>query len=336
MTIKVAILGAGTIGAVHARNVDAHPKYDLRFVADPNMDLATALVDKFGGVAVASAEEAVADESVDAVIVASSTIAHKDHVLLAAKHRRALLCEKPVATSLSDATECLAAARDVEMTAMTGFNRRLDRAYEGLKQSIEAGHVGKVEALRLVSRSDTLPQPEAASRSGGTLREKGAHFYDLASWLADADPVEINGMGACLIDPRYADYGDVDTAILSLRLENGALAGFDFGRRTVYGYEEMIEVFGSDGLLVADRQPVAGISQLDGQGWSNPGLDASWRQRFAETYVRELDVLAEAIEDQRPVHATLEDGVRAQAVAEAAVEALSSGATVQIEPVWRV
>ncbi len=148
------------------------------------------------------------------------------------------------------------------------------------------------------------------------IREKGAHFFDLACWLAcrlaGSDPVEVGAMGDCLIDPRFADFGDVDTAIVTLRLQNGTLATFDFGRRTTYGVDELIEVFGSDGLLLADRQPVPGAIQRAGARVSAPGLHRDWYQRFAPSYVDEL-----------------------AAFAEAAIVALAERRLVAVEPVWR-
>lgn len=333
--IRVALLGAGSIGALHAANLAAHPEFALTRVADTDLARAEALAARFGGGAHDEAEAAVAAPDVDAVIVGSSTDAHRDHVLLAARRKRALLCEKPVATSLEDAVACVAAVEAAGIVASMGFNRRLDAAYAALRNGVARGEIGAVETLRLVSRSDAPPPPESAARSGGMIREKGAHFYDLAAWIAGADPVEAVALGGCLIDARFADFGDVDTALIGLRLANGALASFEFGRRTSFGCDEMIEAFGADGLLIADRQPVAGARRLSGSAWTAPGLDPSWRTRFAATYVAELDAFAAAIKGEAAPHATLRDGLRAQAASEATLAALASGQATPIAPVWR-
>jgi myo-inositol 2-dehydrogenase/D-chiro-inositol 1-dehydrogenase len=333
--IDVALLGAGSIGVIHAQNLHDHPAFRLRFVCDVDLGRAEELANRFGGSATTSPEEAVGSDGVDAVIVASSTVAHRDNVLLAARAGRAVLCEKPVADSLDDALDCMSAAADAGIVAAMGFNRRLDASYMMLQEQVAEGAIGQVEMMRIVSRSDIPPAPESAALSGGMIREKGAHFFDLACWIADADPVEVSAMGACLIDPGFADYGDIDTAAITLRLASGALIALEFGRRTNYGYDEMIEAFGSGGLAASDRQATPGISVLSGAHWSSPGLHASWRERFAATYVSELDSFAGAIRGEQPVHATLADGVRAQAVAEAVIEALRTGHVTPIEPVWR-
>ncbi len=333
--IGAALLGAGSIGSIHARNLRDHPRFRLRHIIDVDGNRAAALCRRYGGEPGDDAEAAVADPSVDAVIIGSSTTAHRDHVLLAARHRRALLCEKPIAASLDDAMACVDAVEEAGIVAAMGFNRRLDPGYSDLHKRVAAGAIGDVEMMRLVSRSDNPPPPESVVQSGGMIREKGVHFYDLACWVADSDPVAVSAAGSCLIDPAYGDHGDVDTAILTLRLANDALVGFDFGRRTAYGCDELIEVFGSRGLLVAERQPAAGARGfVDGQA-SGPALNTSWREQFAQTYPAELDAFAAAIGGESDVHSGLRDGLRAQAVAEAAVGSLSRNAMVKIEPVWR-
>jgi len=333
--IGVALLGAGSIGEVHAKNLFNHTDFDLRVIADLDEQRAGTLGERYGATAIDSAEAAVADPSIDAVIVASSTSVHKDHVLLAAEHNKALLCEKPIATSLADAAACLDAANSAGIVAAMGFNRRLDTAYGELQDAVSSGDIGTVEMMRLVSRSDNPPPPQSAIHSGGMIREKGAHFFDLASWIAGSDPVEIQALAGCLIDDAYAEYDDVDTAILTLRLDSGALVGLDFGWRTPYGCDEAIEVFGSKGLLEANRQPVAGITRLSGRQFASPGLDPSWRTRFAQTYISQLDRFAASIKENKPVHSSLRDGLRAQAVAEAAVLAIKDGGTIEIAPIWR-
>ena len=333
--IKFALIGAGVIGRIHARNISHSTTCSLAHVVDVDRGRAGELCRSFGGRADDSVDRALSDDTVDAVVIASSTDAHKGHVLAAARAGKAILCEKPIADSLDDARHCVEEIERAGVIAAMGFNRRLDAAHRDLHDRLSAGDIGKIEMLRLVSRSASPPRPETAAHSGGMIREKGAHFFDLACWLAGSDPVEVTAMGGCLIDPRFADFDDVDTAIVTLRLENGSLAGFDFGRRTAYGVDELIEVFGSDGLLLADRQPVPGAIQRAGARLSAPGLDRDWYQRFAPTYVDELAAFAAAVRGEAEVHASMTDGLRAQAIAEAAIVALRERRTMAIAPAWR-
>jgi myo-inositol 2-dehydrogenase/D-chiro-inositol 1-dehydrogenase len=333
--MKIALFGAGTIGRIHARNISQSTTCSLACVVDTDRSRASDLCRLFGGRADKSISRALADDTLDAVIIASSTDAHKDHVLAAAEAGKAILCEKPIADSIDDAKRCVDATDRAGVVAAMGFNRRLDAAHQELFSRLTVGEIGRIEMLRLVSRSATPPPPEMSAHSGGMIREKGGHFFDLACWLAGSDPVEVTAMAGCLIDPRFAEFDDVDTAMLTLRLQNGALAGFDFGRRTAYGVDELIEVFGSDGMLLADRQPVSGTIKRAGAYISGPGLNRDWYERFAPTYVDELAAFVAAVRGDGDVHASMTDGLRAQAVAEAAIIALREQRSVAIGPVWR-
>jgi len=167
------------------------------------------------------------------------------------------------------------------------------------------------------------------------LREKGTHHYDLAYWLARSEPVEIYAAGGCLFDPGFATYGDVDTAALTLRFASGALATFSFSRRTAYGCDESIEVFGSKGMLQSRAPRPRSISLYQGGRVIDDGIDGHWYDRFASTYVAELDALIAAVRAGVAVEPTLVDGMRAQAIAEGAVESLTRGVPVQIANVWQ-
>jgi myo-inositol 2-dehydrogenase / D-chiro-inositol 1-dehydrogenase len=334
-TTTFALIGAGTIGKVHARNVAAHPQARLAWVVDADAARAEALAFRCGAKAATTPEPALADPSVDAVIVASSTDVHDAHVLACAAARKAVLCEKPVADSLDKARRCLDAMRAAGLPAAIGFNRRFDLHHRAVHDRVRAGEIGQVESIHIVSRSFEATPPAAAHRAGGMIREKGTHFYDLAYWLAGSEPVEVYGAGGCLFDPGYAAYGDVDSAALTLRFESGALATFSFSRRTAYGYDEMIEVFGSKGMLESRRQRALGVSLYQGSTVTEGGIHADWFQRFAPTYGVELDHFIAAVRDGTPASPDLADGLRAQAVAEAARASIERGRPLAIENVWR-
>lgn len=334
MVVRFAIIGAGTIGKVHARNILHHPNCQLLWVVDQAEDRADAFAREFGGKTARSAEEVLADPQLDAVVISSSTSAHRDHLLACLRAAKPVLCEKPIADNLADAKACADLATKAGVTAAVGFNRRLDRNYRAVHDRIRAGRIGNVELLHFVSRGPLPPKPETVQFSGGMIREKGSHFFDLAYWMAGAEPVEAFASGACLIDPDFAKYDDVDTAALTLRFASGAMATFSFSRRTTYGYEESLEVFGSKGMLESRRQRDLGIAlYADGQILEE-GLHANWYDRFAVTYRLELDAFVEAMKSKMPAPASLRDGLRAQAVAEAMVRSVKSGTAVKIEQIW--
>lgn len=329
-----AVVGAGVIGRIHAHNLARHPGAALRWIVDVDAARGAALARESGARHAEGLAPMLADDAVRAVVVGSSTDVHEAHVLACARAGKAILCEKPVADSLDGARRCLDAVRRAGVTAAVGFNRRFDAHHGQVRARIAAGDIGRVEALHLVSRSASLQPPALAARAGGLLREKGTHHYDLACWLADSAPVEVYAAGDCLVDRAYAADGDVDTAALVLRLASGAIATFAFSRRSGYGCDEMLEVNGARGMLRSERQPAHGVALWQGASVAAAGVHAGWFERFAPTYAAELDALVAALREGRPASPDLVDGLRAQAVAEAAVRSLALRRPVAIPDVW--
>jgi len=326
-----ALIGAGTIGRIHARNIAARTDAELRWVVDVDATRGRELADGHGARFTALLDEALADDDVHVVVVGSSTDVHEQHVLASVRARKALLCEKPIADSLEAAERCVRVAEEAGVVAAIGFNRRFDASHRAVFDRVRGGDIGNVESLHLVSRSFEATAPAAAHRARGMLREKGTHFYDLACWLAGSEPTEVHAMGDCLFDANYATYGDVDTAAITLRFASGALATMSFSRRTSYGYDEMIEVFGSRGMLQSERQRSRGVSLYQGAAVSCDGNHANWYDRFAPTYALEIDALITAVRSGAPMQPALRDGLRAQAVAEAAIVSLRERRPVKID-----
>jgi myo-inositol 2-dehydrogenase/D-chiro-inositol 1-dehydrogenase len=333
--VPFALIGAGAIGRVHAQNIARHPEARLRWVVDIDVDRGRALAGVHGAEFTASVDDMLADRSVRVVVIGSSTDVHEQHLLACVRAGKAILCEKPIADSLERARRCLEAVREANLIAAIGFNRRYDVHHRAVHERVRAGKIGAVETVHIVSRSSEAPPPAAANRAGGMLREKGTHFYDLAYWMTGSEPVEVYAAGGCLFERGYAEYGDVDTAVLALRFASGALATMSFSRRTSYGYDETIEVFGSKGMLQSGRQRQRGVSLYQGDRVIDDGIYATWYDRFAPTYMAELDALVDAVRTGRPVEPSLTDGMRAQAVAEAAVESLAQGKPVAVANVWQ-
>jgi len=334
-TIRIGLIGAGVIGRVHAQNIADHPQAALGWIVDNDRSRGEALASAHGASWFASLNDALSDKTVQAVVIASSTDVHEEHLLGCVRAGKAVLCEKPIADGLDRAKACLDAARAAGVVAAIGFNRRLDVHHRAVYERVRAGEIGPVETLHLVSRSSQAAVPQVAHRAGGMLREKGTHFYDLAYWMAGSEPVEIYAAGGCLFDRGYATFGDVDTAALTLRFESGALATFSFSRRTAYGYDEMIEVFGGQGMLQSKRQRQRGVALYRGASVIEDGIHSGWYERFAPTYVRQLDVFIAAVRNGSPVAADLADGMRAQAVAEAAIQSVVARKPIAIPNIWR-
>jgi myo-inositol 2-dehydrogenase/D-chiro-inositol 1-dehydrogenase len=329
--VTLSLIGAGTIGAVHAANLAAHPRVRFAWVQDARPAAAAALAARYGARAARSLEEALG-EGVDGAIIASSTASHGAVARACVAAGKAFLCEKPLAQDLGDARRIVEAASERGVIAAIGFNRRLDRGYAGIRAAVAAGEIGRLEALLITSRSATPPTVETVQATGGLLGEKGSHFFDLACWIAGEYPVELHAMGAALVDPGFAAIGEVDVAMITLAMPSGTLCQLDFSWRAAYGQDERLEAVGALGMLQTPQAPDAPFSRLDAGGFSQSAPLPGWLARFAPTYAEELDRFVRALEEGRaPELATLADGLAAQRLSEAARRSIREGRRVRPE-----
>jgi myo-inositol 2-dehydrogenase/D-chiro-inositol 1-dehydrogenase len=325
--VRFALLGAGFIGSVHAANLAANPGVDLALVYDIDHARAAALAKTHGTRATGDLDDAFDTGAIDAVLIASSTDTHAEHLRRAADAGIAVLCEKPIDLDLDQATEVVKYVSERSTRAMVDFNRRFDRDYLELKRVVDSGEIGDVELIQLTTRGPSMPPLEYIAVSGGQLRDQTVHFFDLARWIAGVDPTEVFATGSTLAEPRLADYGDVDTSVVTLRLPTGALVQIDSVRRIGYGYDERIEVLGSRGMVEARRRRTGAVSRYSAGTIVDDGLDASWFERVKPTYAAALDHFVTSLEGGGPITPSLGDALMAQAVAEAATRSLTSGRT---------
>lgn len=328
---RFALIGAGFIGSVHARSLAEHPDVDFRLVYDVDGARAEALAAAHGARAARSLAEAFDPELVDAVFIASSTDTHAENLRRAADAGLAVLVEKPIDLDLAQAVETVAYVERAGVPAMVDFNRRFDRDHAELKRLVDVGAVGDVALVQLTSRGPALPPLDYLRVSGGQMRDQTVHFFDLARWITGLEPVEVHVAGSALADRRVAEIGDVDTSAATLKLAGGALVQIDSLRHTGYGYDERIEVLGSTGMAESGRMRAGGVTRFRGTEAVSDGLHGGWLERVRPTYAAALGAFVTALETGGPVPVGLRDGLRAQAIAEAATRSLSSGRSERID-----
>lgn len=327
---NIALIGAGAIGKIHARNIAAHPDAQLTYVCDTNAEVGESVAAEYGARAAVSVDD-VLDGEVDAVIIGSSTATHGDIAKACIDAGKPFLCEKPLASDLSAAREIADSARNSGLIAGMAFNRRLHPHYGGIKKAVAAGEIGRIESMLITSRTASAPTLNFIKTSGGLFGEKGSHFYDLARWILGEHPVELFAMGAALVNPRFADIGEVDTAMITMRFPSGALCQFDFSWRAAYGQDERMEVMGSLGMLQTQQSPVGPYVRFTNSGVTQDGPMPTWYERFKQTYAMELDVFFHALETGQPGELpTLADGVAAQQVADGARRSVQEGRPVKL------
>ena len=329
--LKVAVVGTGFIGSVHAKNIARHPGAELVAVSDPNIEAAKKIAATTGAKVVADITEILNNESIQAVLIATPTDTHVDYLKRAANAGKAIYCEKPIGLDYAEAKQAVRTVSAAGVPVMLGFNRRFDASHAAVKQAVDRGDVGKVEIVQLTSRGPKPPPISYVKVSGGQLRDQTIHFFDLLRWLTNDEPVEVYAIGAALVDPAIGEAGDVDTSIVSIRMDSGAFCQIDSSRRAAYGYDERVEVFGSEGLVESQRQSFRGVSLYKGQQIFKDGLHPGWFERIEQSYYEAIDAFFRSIEKGTPPSPSLEDGLKAQLIADKATESMKSGQPVRIQ-----
>jgi myo-inositol 2-dehydrogenase/D-chiro-inositol 1-dehydrogenase len=326
--IEICQFGAGRIGKMHAANLARHPGYRLRYVVDVHAPSAQEVASAHGALG-ATTEQALADRSVDAVLIASSTDTHAGLIEAAARAGKAILCEKPIDLAMARVDACLAVAAEAGVPLMVGFNRRFDHHFRALKQAIEEGRVGAVELVSITSRDPGPPPAEYVKVSGGLYRDMMIHDFDLARWLLGEEPTEVLAAGSCLVDQEIGALGDVDTALVILKTPSGRLCQIGCSRRASYGYDQRVEVLGSKGMVRADNVRISSVDIADQDGFHGEKPPNFFIERYAEAYRAELDHFADCLEKGRAPSPSGEDGRRALALADAATESRATGRAVK-------
>ena len=327
--INICQFGAGRIGAIHAGNIARHPDARLQMIVDVDRAAAESLAGRYGA-AIGDQAAALADSAVDAVVIASSTDTHADLIEAAARAGKAVFCEKPLDLDRSRAAACLAVAQECGVPLMVGFNRRFDPNFARFEQHIRDGRIGNLELLTITSRDPAPPPISYVRVSGGLFRDMMIHDFDMARWLSGEEPVEVFAAAGVLIDPAIGEAGDVDTAVVTLRLRSGALCQISNSRRAVYGYDQRIEAFGSKGALRAENVVESTVSLAGADGIVSEKPLHFFLERYAEAYRRELDHFIDAIGNGTAPLVGGADGVRALALADAALQSLQTGCAIAI------
>ena len=248
--VRIGVLGTGRIGAMHAELLARRvPGAALAVVYDAVPESA----DRLGAPVARSVEDVLSSPAVDAVAVCSSTDTHVDLVVAAAEAGKAIFCEKPLSLDLDEVDRALAAVERAGVLLQIGFNRRFDPGHRAVRNAVAAGEVGDVHILRITSRDPAPPPLDYIAVSGGLFLDMTIHDFDMARFVTGSEVVEVYARGAVRVDPAIGEAGDVDTAVVTLAHENGALTAIDNSRRAVYGYDQRVEAFGSKGVVLSEN-----------------------------------------------------------------------------------
>jgi myo-inositol 2-dehydrogenase/D-chiro-inositol 1-dehydrogenase len=329
--IRFALFGAGRIGRVHADSIDVHSRAELAWVYDPIESAALEVAKRYGAATAPTVDAAIDDPGVDAVVIASATPTHVDLLTRAVRAGKAVLCEKPIDLDLVRVDACWEDIKGLNATVMVGFNRRFDPTFAEMRERVTGGEIGRLEQLLITSR-DPAPAPAAyIASSGGLFRDMTIHDLDIARFFL-GEVVEVQAIGANLIEPYIAEAGDVDSAVVSMRGAGGELCQITNSRRCAFGYDQRVEAFGADGMLSAGNQTATSVRRSGAAGTETaaPYLNF-FLDRYATAYRAELDHLVICIEQGLTPSPGFADGRAALVLADAATESMKTGRTVRID-----
>ncbi len=326
---KVAQVGAGRMGAIHGRDAKANPRLDLAYLIETRSDAARTLAAELG-CGTASFAEALADEDLAGVIIASATDTHLDFTLACLTAGKAVFCEKPLDLDLARLRANATAFQGASSPLYVGFNRRFDPHFQALKAKIASGTIGTLETLAIVNHDPAPPPPSFIPASGGLFRDFTIHDFDTARWLMDEEPVAVFALAERLVDPAIGEAGDVDTARMVLRTASGRICTISNTRRSGYGYDQRAEAYGAKGMAMADNPRTSTLEVWSEAGALAAPIHDGFAARYAEAFHAEVDHFAAVLAGETDPLTGYDASLRALALAEAAGRSVQTGAPVAI------
>jgi myo-inositol 2-dehydrogenase / D-chiro-inositol 1-dehydrogenase len=318
--IKLGVIGAGRIGKVHiATLVQNVPQAEVVAVADVNLKSADEVAKSFGiNTVFTDYLDVINHPDVEAVVICSPTDTHARYIVECAKAGKHIFCEKPVDLSLEVIQAALDSVKKAGVKLMVGFNRRFDPNFLKIKQLVVDGKIGDPHILKITSRDPAPPPAEYSAVSGGMFMDMTIHDFDMARYIAGSEVTEVYTKATVLVDPAIGKAGDVDTAIITLSFENGAIGVIDNSRKAVYGYDQRVEIFGSKGMAGADNN-----YPENHRFFASDGVHSSlplnfFMDRYLEAYANEMKIFCDAVINDLPLPVSGFDGLMSVAIALAA------------------
>ena len=328
---RIAVLGTGRIGKMHAENIAAHPRATLAGVYDIHAPAALQTAQALGVTRFESFEAVLASDRVDAVLIATSTPTHADLIERAVAAGKAILCEKPIDLSLERVNACAAAIAGTTLPIMLGFVRRFDSGHAGLRRAIEAGQIGDLHQVIITSRDPGMAPDAYIEMSGGIFRDMTIHDFDMARFVLGEEVTQVTATGSRLVDPALmARCDDHDTVTVVMTTASGKQAIITNSRRAVYGYDQRVEAFGSAGMAISENRAMDHL-RLYGADFTDRAapLKNFFIDRYGDAFAAEIGAFVDAVEQGSPVPVGFEDGRQALILAEAAIRSVREGRSVQ-------
>ena len=318
--LRIGVIGAGRIGKLHANNLkNAVPGAVVTAISDVNLLSAKALAATLGvGKVYQDYRQLLDDPDVDAVFICASTDMHSPISIAAAKAGKHIFCEKPIDHDLGKIEEVLKAVKEAGVKYQVGFNRRFDRNFKKVRETVREGKIGDVHIVRVTSRDPEAPPPSYVKTSGGIFVDMTIHDFDMVRYLTGSEVEEVSVFGAVLVDPAIGEAGDVDTCVINLRFKNGALGVIENSRQAVYGYDQRVEVFGSKGAISAQNETANNTVLLTKEAVTMEKPLWFFLERYNDAFIQEAKEFVEACLQGKDTPVGAYDGLQPVKIAIAA------------------
>ena len=334
--MNIGIIGAGRIGKVHGESVMRFVKNaTVKAIADPFMNEETIAWAKGMGIneIYTDYHEILNDKDIQIVLICSSTDTHSKISLEAIAAGKHIFCEKPIDHDVNKIKEVIDALANSNVKYQVGFNRRFDHNFMAAREAVKAGKIGDLNILKICSRDPGAPPVSYIKVSGGIFLDMTIHDFDMVRFMSGDEVEEVYAIGGVLVDPAIGEAGDIDTAIITLKLKSGALAVIDNCRRATYGYDQRVEAFGSLGQVAIgnDTDSLAVISNADGVTAEKPKL--FFLERYMGAYTAEVNSFIQAVENDTPTEVGVVDGLKPVLIGLAAKLSLKENRPVKIKEI---
>ena len=330
--INFALIGAGRIGKMHAEIINANSDANLKFVYDVNSQLANEVANMSNAEVANTPEDAINSSEIDAVLIASATPTHIQFIKMSANAGKAVFCEKPIDLDISKVNQCKNELKDIKTPIQIGFNRRFDLSHSKVQEARVKKEIGELEMIVITSRDPAAPGLDYLNAAGGFFRDTTIHDFDLSRFILGNDPiVEVSAFGENLFDQNVRIAKDFDTAMFILKSKSGVLIHINNSRRAVYGYDQRVEVFGSQGMVISNNQTTNSVERFTNTSTSSKDLiHFFFIERYQQAYRDQFKSFIECMKMNITPKVTFEDGRKALIIANAAYESFENKQTVEI------
>lgn len=329
--LKIGLTGLGRIGKAHLNNL-VYRIPEVQVVAVADVDPGTEnLAEKYGIPAFyRDFKNVLQHKEIEAVIICSPTPTHLAFIELAAKAGKHIFCEKPLEMTLDKIQQIEQIVQETGVKLQVGFNRRFDSDFIRIKKGVVEGEIGDPHILKITSRDPGPPPLDYLKISGGLFLDMTIHDFDMARFMVGSEVTEVYAQGAVRVDEQIGAVGDIDTAIVQLTFANGTFAIIDNSRKSVYGYDQRLEIFGSEGMSLNTNHYSTTHQLFNERGPSREPALHFFMERYANSYLEEMKAFANSIREGTPVPVNSHDAKKATQIAVAALQSLREHRPVQI------